>query len=93
MKSQQCKKERQRSHRYRERKTDSQGQGWSRWRDRDGTEKGLRERWGACTHGSVSRVRQEQQRKPEVGNPANSESKEHSGQSVGPGLEPNRQGQ
>lgn len=40
--------------------------------------------------GSVSRVRQEQQGKPEVGVPANRESSGHSGHSVGPELEPNR---
>lgn len=38
--------------------------------------------------GSVSRVRQEQQGKPEVGVPANRESLGHSEHSVGPELEP-----
>lgn len=41
--------------------------------------------------GSVSRVRQERQGKAEGSVPANKASSGHSGHSVGPELEPNRQ--
>lgn len=96
MKSQQCE-----GRRRRDRGTTDTEEGRQIARDSDGldgeTEMGQKrvcERDGEpAAHGSVSRVRQEQQGKSEVGNPANREYSGHSGHSVGPGLEPNRQGQ